>query len=291
MDCVCPILERATPVDEAGFSRGSWSLAQCRETGFVFLANPPEYSQLETELAWENTSEAESKRRAREEPIMARVSALAKAVKLFLFPKRNKTASLALAVAQANKQTERLNILDVGCGWGSLLVEMHERFAKVGREVKLYGIEISKQLAAYSESRVGPLGGNVIPTNALDGVAFFEPESVHIVTMCSFLEHECRPLRLLRQLHPIIAPGGSIVIKVPNFACWNRKLRGSRWCGFRFPDHVNYFTPDTLARLAEEAGFTVSRQHIQDRSPISDNMYAVLTKVCTRPGPVEVAAA
>ena len=28
-----------------------------------------------------------------------------------------------------------------------------------------------------------------------------------------------------------------------------------RWCGFRYPDHLNYFTPKTLAAMAGEAGF------------------------------------
>jgi len=96
--------------------------------------------------------------------------------------------------------------------------------------------------------------------------------------MSSFLEHECRPLSLLKQLHPILKSKGVIILKVPNFACWNRIIRGRKWCGFRYPDHVNYFTPRTLRRLAQEAGFTVSRQNYLDKFPLSDNMYAVLTK-------------
>lgn len=287
MDCFCPILERVTSVEETGFGRNGWSLVRCRETGFVFLPNPPEYSQLECEFAWESTSDQESKRREFEEPIFSKISAMAKATKLFLFPRRNKTASLTLSVARGYDRAEPLSVLDLGCGWGSLLVEIHDRAARTGRQVALHGIEISKRLAGYSEGRVAPLGGRILSTNALDGISSFENQSVNLVTMCSFLEHEARPLRLLRQLHPILATGGSVILKVPNFACWNRRLRGQRWCGFRFPDHVNYFTPDTLQRLAHEAGYTVSRQSFGDRLPISDNMYAVLTKDDARaPAPV-----
>lgn len=45
--------------------------------------------------------------------------------------------------------------------------------------------------------------------------------------------------------------------------------------------HVNYFTPKTLKKLAHEAGFQVSSQNILDRFPLSDNMYATLSK-CSR---------
>ena len=100
--------------------------------------------------------------------------------------------------------------------------------------------------------------------------------SIRVVIMSSFLEHERRPLALLQQLHHILHAETEIIIKVPNLACWNRMLRGRKWCGFRYPDHVNYFTPHTLRRLAQEAGYRVVRQGILDRFPLSDNMYAIL---------------
>jgi hypothetical protein len=96
---------------------------------------------------------------------------------------------------------------------------------------------------------------------------------------------------LLRKLHRVLSQDGLVVLKVPNFACVNRLLRGGRWCGFRYPDHVNYFTPTTLRRLALESGFEVS-QGFLDCLPTSDTMYAVLRKsavATSSVGPVEVA--
>ena len=74
MKCVCPILNRPTEVDETGFCQEAWSLVRCQETGLVFLSDPPDYSQLESEFAWEETSTAERKRRVLEEPIISRLS-------------------------------------------------------------------------------------------------------------------------------------------------------------------------------------------------------------------------
>lgn len=278
MEYLCPILERSTPVDETGYRRDSWSLVRCRETGFVFLANPPDYSQLESELAWEDTSTAESRRREAEEPIWSHLSSLSKMVRSIACPRRNKIASLTFSVAQDRHRTGPLNILDVGCGHGGFMAEIHDRFARIGREVVPCGIEVSRQLASHSAARAAPLGGKVISSNAHDGIAHFERDSIHVATMSSFLEHERRPLSIMKRLYPVLTADGAIVLKVPNFACWNRKLRGRKWCGFRFPDHVNYFTPRTLRRLAQEAGFKVSRQTFLDRFAFSDNMYAVLTK-------------
>jgi len=60
MEMLCPILGRPTPVRFTGFQSGPWRIVQCTETGFVFLADPPSYEQLQVEHAWEVTSAAES---------------------------------------------------------------------------------------------------------------------------------------------------------------------------------------------------------------------------------------
>ncbi|MGE0759098.1 MAG: class I SAM-dependent methyltransferase [Pirellulaceae bacterium] len=276
MECMCPILGRPTRVEPTPFSRENWTIVRCCESGFVFLANPPSYDSLEHELAWEDLYHTEKRRREQEEPTIHRLSEFAKSAKHYLFPRRNKFFTLARAVVPA--ATTPIRCLDVGCGWGHLMEDLHGRFARIGRKLVPYGIEVSHRLARISGERFERLGGDVIPANALQGIQDFVPDSLDLVIMSSFLEHEAQPLVLLQRLHPLLSNDGAILLKVPNFGCWNRVVRGRRWCGFRFPDHVNYFTPRTLRRLAETAGFTVYRQGLLERLPLSDNMYAVLRK-------------
>jgi hypothetical protein len=69
-----------------------------------------------------------------------------------------------------------------------------------------------------------------------------------------------------------------LIVKVPNYASWNRKIRANRWCGFRFPDHVNYFTPHTLKSMLQETGFQIVKFSIFDHLPTSDNMWLVARK-------------
>lgn len=275
---VNPILGRTTAVEETAYSHGDWSIVRCCETEFVFLASPPEYSQLETEYAWEKTADAERNRRESSAPLMSRVSTLMKKLKTLVFSKRNKMAQLAIGELLAQRQSKPVRVLDIGCGVGNLMVEICNRSKTKGQTVVPIGIEVSRRLAQLAEERFGPLGGKVHCANAFDAMSAFEPGSIQLVVMSSFLEHEAQPLHLLNRLRSVLATEGSIVLKVPNFACWNRRLRGKKWCGFRYPDHVNYFTPLTLNRLAEEAQFRVSRQTFIDKIPLSDNMYAVLSK-------------
>jgi SAM-dependent methyltransferase len=277
MEFVCPILGRPTEVIPTGFGRDAWSLVQCRETGFVFLPNPPAYAALDQEYAWERTMPAERIRREATEPTLSRLSHIAKNVKR-LFPRRHKIFSLALRAARDKFPQKELHILDIGCGDGDPLRELHLLFAGRGWKVVPVGIEVSTFLASIVADRLLPIGGKAITASAADGIAGLAEESIHIAIMSSFLEHECRPLDLLQRLHRVLVPEGAVIVKVPNFACWNRIVRGNKWCGFRFPDHVNFFTPRTLQLLAAQAGYSVSRQRAFDRFPLSDNMYAVLTK-------------
>lgn len=278
MQWVNPILGRATTVMQTGVSRDAWSLVRCTETGFVFLANPPQYTQLESEYAWEVTAQTERTRRMECEPIVAHVSAFAKKAKVRLIPSRNKIVSMAVSMLRTRIRPARATVLDIGCGCGSLMAQIHHRTSQHGVEVVPIGIEVSRSLASASQSRVEPLGGEVLCANAMDGLSQLPDRSVQLAVMSSFLEHESQPLELLKRLHRVLADEGWVVVKVPNYACWNRRLRGARWCGYRFPDHVNYFTPETLRRLASEARFEVVRQRWHDRLPLSDNMYAVLSK-------------
>lgn len=279
---LCPILGRPTEVEETEFSRGDWRLVRCRETGLVFLPDPPPYEALEEEFAWERTHSAEIERRLADEPVFARFSRSWKHLRQRVLPKRNRIAEIALRLvirrrSDDDRRTKRpIVALDLGCAGGDRMVDLCTRFESKGLAVVPIGLEISKALAARASQAFAPRGGRVVQASAVDGAASLDAASLDFVLMSSFLEHEAQPLELLRRLRDRLRPNGVIVLKVPNFACWNRSIRGGKWCGFRYPDHVNYFTPDTLAILAGEAGFDLLPPTFGDRMPMSDNMYAVL---------------
>lgn len=278
MRLVCPILETETEAKPTDYSRGPWVVVQCQTTDLVFLANPPSYEQLAEQYAWEKTWQEESRRRRESQPIVSRLSSWVKRLRSTLLPRSRKMFSLICQAVAEREITEPLRFLDIGCGCGTIMREVQQLLQSRGFDSVPTGIEVSQQLASIAQEKIAEFGGNVIVKGSVDGVAQLETGSIDLAIMSSFLEHEYQPRRLFRELRRVLTPDGSMVVKVPNFASWNRVVRGKNWSGFRYPDHVSYFTPRTLATLAKRENFAVSRQGLSDCFPLNDNMYAVLKK-------------
>jgi len=244
----------------------------------VYLANPPAQERFCEEFAWEVTRRHESRRRSRREPLL---HALSGALKTFRqrFLKRDKMAAIIgrLLRAAAGAGDGPIRLVDVGCAKASLCVRVADRLPRaVAGRLEPVGIEISNYLAKLAHLALRGRGGHCIHGTGLDGLAAIERGSADVIVLSCVLEHELSPLPLLRRCRERLAPDGRIVVKVPNYACIGRWLRGSRWCGYRWPDHVNYFTPATLAAMARAAGLEVVRMNVFDASPLSDSLYAVL---------------
>jgi predicted SAM-dependent methyltransferase len=95
--------------------------------------------------------------------------------------------------------------------------------------------------------------------------------------MFSYLEHEANVARVLDGAFRALKPGGAVFVRVPNFGSVNRRVIGPKWCGFRYPDHVNYFTLSSLRQVAARAGFEtrlVNRLNLW----FDDNIQVLLTK-------------
>ena len=283
MNRVCPLAERATATDVLeGLAPAPWVVCRCRETGFVFLENPPGYESLKEDLAWQVTYQRESQQRATAEPIRYTLSRWAKHLRRNV-AKRHTVADMTLVLATraaaARGAEQRVHLVDVGCGWGELLGLVMERMPPALRQRCVpHGVELSTDLARLSNQALAPYGGHCEHASAVDGMARFALGSLDVIVLSSFLEHEIAPLPLLRHCRTALREGGVVLIKVPNHASWNRAMRGPRWCGYRWPDHVNYFSPDTLRAMAIQAGLEVERMNWSDRFPLSDSLYAVLRR-------------
>jgi 2-polyprenyl-3-methyl-5-hydroxy-6-metoxy-1,4-benzoquinol methylase len=269
-----PLLGRVTESVALDDAPAPWQLRQCLETGLVYLDNPPPSEVLISDHAWEVSYRAEATRRAQAEPLRYRFSQAMKAARRRL--RRNKVRDLVLQVIR-DGAIDSPRVLDVGCGDGKLIIEVMERLDDAGvRHAEPMGIDISLALSRTAHERFVPRGGRCIHASAIEGLNSVAPHTIDVVILSSFLEHETEPVALLRACARILRPGGRVVVKVPNHDCLNRKLRGPRWCGYRWPDHVNYFTPRTLRLVAEAAGLSVTRMSLLDRQVLSDSLYAVL---------------
>jgi len=258
----CPLCTADDCAPVAGYGHDIWRVKQCRRCGFVYLDRAPDYAALFAAMAWEKTTVAEVERRAALRPVSHRLSKLTRA-RMRLLP-RKRMADLVVRHAPPG------NVIDLGCGVGTQLAALPPAYVP-------YGVEISSEAAAAADRFFGARGGHAVNRPALDGLKSFPDGFFVAATLRSYLEHELMPREVLAELRRTLAPRGVAIVKVPNFASLNRRLMGGKWCGFRFPDHLNYFTPASLRTMAEACGYRV-RFGLTDRLPTSDNMYAILTR-------------
>jgi len=273
---VSPILERETKTELLNLAPEPWKILKCLETGIVFLENPPGYEALKEEFAWEKTyqSEVESKKSA--EPLRYKVSSFAKEYRHKVL-KRNKVKDLSKKCILKKEDQNNIQLLDVGCAEGGALETIiSELPSSFHSKCIPNGIEISAELA--NKAKINAKRGIWVHNNAVNGMLEFQDSFFDVVILSSFLEHEINPLRLLKNTFTKLKDKGNVIIKVPNFDSWNRHLRKEKWCGFRHPDHVNYFTPKTLKHISLRSGFKKFSMGFLDRQPLSDSMYAVLEK-------------
>jgi SAM-dependent methyltransferase len=133
-------------------------------------------------------------------------------------------------------------LLDVGCATGRFLQQM----AALGWRVS--GIELDPEAAATARTvtadvTIGDPAELTLPRASFDLVTAF-----HVV------EHLPEPARALRNMLAWLAPGGLLVVEVPNVGGWGGALFGRHWSGLDFPRHLIHFTPATMRALVERCG-------------------------------------
>ena len=240
------------------YSSPPWRIVACAGCGFVYLQNAPRYSSLVHEFAFEKTFAQELDRRKTENPILFKL---------------DHTTRWRLALSRRDKSAWYRRtflpgrVLDIGCGGGTAVPEPFVPF----------GIEVSAELAKEAQAKVAPRGGRVIQAPALQGIAEFPDGYFSGVVLQSFLEHELNPKALLREVRRVLAEDGAAYVRVPHYGGANRRIMGPKWCGFRSPDHVNYFTVRSLRRMAEDCGLRLALLEPLT-IPFGDNIKATLTR-------------
>ncbi len=149
-------------------------------------------------------------------------------------------------------------LLDVGAGTGILMHLAQQR----GWQPE--GIDIAPLTAAKVADEFG-FTITIAPFETYDfGERVFDG-----ITMLDVLEHVVDPLATLKRVHQRLRPGGAVAIAVPNqrslltyLVGWYARCRGPAANNLLFrlyvPPHLYYFTPPTLRRVVEAAGFRVA---------------------------------
>lgn len=252
----CPTCDSTDATNLPEYSPDHWDVSQCTGCGLVYLRNPPGYEALVEDFAWEKTYEV---KRAKTKGSTA-FSPYARKLRRALGMTRDKTDSY-------RKWFNDGHVLDIGCGWGQ----------RVAAPMTPYGIELSSELHKISDERMRAEGGYCIHGAGAEAIWQFDEGQFDGILMFSYLEHEENVMGVLKGAHRALKPGGGVYVRVPNYASLNRKVIGKKWCGFRYPDHVNYFTLATLTDTAARAGFTTQLVN-KFTLHVDDNVSVLLRK-------------
>ena len=95
----------------------------------------------------------------------------------------------------------------------------------------------------------------------LDGMDVFENKKFEMVTMFNVLEHLANPSQTINQIKEILQPNGILAIDVPNefndFQTVGRDVHGLDDWWVAPPNHLNYFSKDSLVKFLVSHGFSV----------------------------------
>ena len=148
-------------------------------------------------------------------------------------------------------------VLDVGCGTGEALAFLEQQ----GFET--LGIEPSEEASAAAAAR----GLEVLSLTLEEYVAHRErtnAPAVDAVLLLCVLEHVPDPAATLAAARAALAPGGLVGIRVPHdFNDIQRIARdtlGKPPWWIAVPDHINYFTFESLGAFLDKLGFDVVYQ-------------------------------
>jgi len=145
----------------------------------------------------------------------------------------------------------RGQLLDIGCGHGLFLASA--RRAKWAAA----GVDYPSLATRYAQDKLGLTVAEgdlrtVIAEKKIKASQF------DLVTAWHCLEHDTDPLSFMEGIKTVLAPGGKVLVAVPNAGALGMKLMGENWVWCQQPYlHVFHFTEKSLSLLARRAGLNV----------------------------------
>lgn len=144
-------------------------------------------------------------------------------------------------------------VLDVGCGFATT----SETLQKLGNQVT--GVESSGLACDVARRRLG----RVIDADLQDFdrvTAAVGTQRFDTIVFADVLEHLAWPAGVLKRYLGFLAPGGSVIVSLPNVGLWSVRFAhlAGRWeyqeTGVLDRTHLRFFTRTTARRLLDQAG-------------------------------------
>jgi len=162
-------------------------------------------------------------------------------------------------------------LLDLGCGAGATVAAIR---ALRGAAAPFWagGVELDEAAAAEAERHCDRVWRGDVEAGAFD--ADIKPGSLDVVLCLDVLEHLADPWAMVKRLSPLLAPGGRLIVSIPNIRNWKFIWRLFAKGDFHYRDaglldrtHLRFFVRPTAVDLATCGGLAL--HHVGSTQPFT----------------------
>ena len=212
----------------------SYELLKCKECGFVFTVPRPSNEELRSLYKQDYYSEKQGTYGYNVNYVKA------------VYIRKSEFSKILRII---NKHSVRDgNLLDIGCA--------HGFFLDIARSNgwKTWGVDISPDAVRFAKRKLG--------LNIFEGTleqASYPSKFFDVITMLNFIEHCIDPLSIIFEVNRILKIGGLAAILTPDIESKLAIKKAQNWNQIKPPEHLNYFSRNTIRKLLEERGFQIKK--------------------------------
>jgi SAM-dependent methyltransferase len=167
-------------------------------------------------------------------------------------------------------------LLDVGCAYGYFLQEAKHYF-------QVSGVELAEDAAAHCRST-----GLSVSTGVADEALFARLGMLDVIVLLDVIEHLPAPRETLALCAQHLRPGGIIAITTGDFGSASARFAGARWRLMTPPQHLWFFSQDSIRRMAASLGLAVEHlDHPWKTVPLSLITFQLGRMLGLSPSPVQ----
>ncbi|MEE8423662.1 MAG: class I SAM-dependent methyltransferase [Thermodesulfobacteriota bacterium] len=161
---------------------------------------------------------------------------------------------LKVVTSMISGQGRRINVLDVGCGEGTLGILLRKKLS----DIDIVGCDIAENSVELARPFYDKVFQADIDEDDLKGKA--GGARFDYIVCVEVIEHILYPEKLLNRCKELLAEGGYIIVSFPNIAWWRYRLKLLRG---HFPEesrlyhhaeHLHDFTMHTFTKLLNDTG-------------------------------------